>query len=115
MAAKAGSFVEKLVPLLNRGANLAKAQQPRLERFWAVAKVELAPPGPGDIPKITTGIKQAVSINRIANLSVKEVMLNAAVCFEIFLCYEIGRIVGKRSLVGFDIEGASHFPPIKKS
>ncbi|XP_033759028.1 ATP synthase subunit g, mitochondrial-like [Pecten maximus] len=115
MAAKAGSFVEKLAPLLNRGANLAKAQQPRLERFWAVAKVELAPPGPSEFPQIVKGFKQAISINRIADQSVKNVMLNATACFEIFLWYQIGRIVGKRSLVGFDIEGASSYPPIKKN
>ncbi|XP_060067796.1 ATP synthase subunit g, mitochondrial-like [Ylistrum balloti] len=107
------SLAGKVVPLLTKGANLAKAQQPHLERFWAIAKVELAPPV-GEIPQVVSGLKQLANVNRLPNLTMKDIALNATVCFEIFLMYQIGRIVGKRSLVGFDIEGTSSFMAVKK-
>ncbi|OWF43416.1 ATP synthase subunit g, mitochondrial-like [Mizuhopecten yessoensis] len=110
------AMAKKLNPLMLKGAELAKAQQPRLIRYWNIAKVEFAPPGLADGPQISKGFRQAIDYKRIPSLTMKQVIINGFVCAEIFVLYHIGRIVGKRSLVGFSkIEGCNSFSAMKKT
>ncbi|KXJ15067.1 ATP synthase subunit g, mitochondrial [Exaiptasia diaphana] len=84
----------------------AKRRQPALEKFWTNAKVELAPPGPSDWPAIKkafSNIKQATMTGRFLNTTVKDSVSNTLVAVEIAMWFYIGEIIGRRSIVGYNV------------
>jgi len=79
---------------------------PRLNTFWHYAKVELTPPGPGDIPKITQGMSNLVASAKSGawkNVSVKEAWLNTLITAEIAFWFFVGECIGKGSIVGYKV------------
>lgn len=86
-------------------AILAQAR-PRFATFMKYAKVELAPPTPGDIPAIRQGLGKLVSSARTGawkQQTVKEAWLNTLVGAEVFFWFYIGECIGKRHFVGYDV------------
>lgn len=80
--------------------------RPKFATFMKYAKVELAPPTPGDIPAIRQGLGRLVSSARSGawkKLSVKEAWLNTLVGAEVVFWFYIGECIGKRHLVGYNV------------
>merc|ERR1711973_1003296 len=75
--AKAITGVVSKIPGLMKSA--ADYSTPRLNTFFYYVKVELTPPGPGDIPKLTQQMNSLVASaknGKWKNVTVKEAWLN---------------------------------------
>ncbi|ODM99361.1 ATP synthase subunit g, mitochondrial [Orchesella cincta] len=85
---------------------MLKQAQPKFQVFLRYAKVELAPPTPGDIPKALGGIRNILSsfrTGRYKQLTVREAWLNTLVGAEITFWFFVGECIGKRHLRGYDV------------
>jgi len=74
--------------------------------FAKYAKVELTPPGPGEIGGIFRGLgnltKDTLTF-KWAQTPMKQVAVNAVVVTEIACWFFIGECIGKGSLVGYQV------------
>jgi len=80
--------------------------KPRFATFMKYAKVELAPPTPGDIPKAMSGIRSILSgwrTGRYKQLTVREAWLNSLVFAEVSFWFFVGECIGKRHLRGYEV------------
>jgi len=77
-----------------------------LTTFARYAKVELTPPGPGELGGIVRGVgglaKDALTF-KWAQASMKDVAVNTIVVTEIACWFFIGECIGKGSLVGYQV------------
>merc|ERR1739842_94844 len=77
-----------------------------LTTFAKYAKVELTPPGPGEVGGIVRGagnlVKDAATF-KWAQASMKQVAVNTVVVTEIACWFFIGECIGKGSLVGYQV------------
>ncbi|XP_033925435.1 ATP synthase subunit g, mitochondrial [Melopsittacus undulatus] len=104
-------MAQKLVQALStRGPQLLSAavaySKPRLATFWYYAKVELAPPTPGEIPRAIDGMKSVIrgfQTGRLAQLTVREAVRNGLVATEVLMWFYIGEIIGKRGIIGYNV------------
>jgi len=75
-------------------------------RGLQLAKVELTPPGPGDLVGAVKGVgglaMDAVTF-KWATASMKQVAVNTVVVTEIACWFFIGECIGKGSLVGYQV------------
>ncbi|XP_046688540.1 LOW QUALITY PROTEIN: ATP synthase subunit g, mitochondrial-like [Homalodisca vitripennis] len=83
--------------------------RPNMATFLKYAKVELTPPGPGDIGAISRGIGDILSAARTGRwkqLTVKDAWLNIlfVVLTEVSCWFWVGEVIGKRNLVGYNVE-----------
>merc|ERR1712179_346353 len=79
-----------------------------LTTFGRYAKVELTPPGPGEIGGLVKGVAGLVGdavTFKWAQASMKEVAVNTVVVTEIACWFFIGECIGKGSLVGYQVRG----------
>merc|ERR1712189_6211 len=73
--------------------SVADYSTPRLNTFLYYAKVELTPPGPADIPKITQQFNSLVASaknGKWKNVTVKEAWLNTLITAEIAFWFFVG-------------------------
>jgi len=97
------ALIKKAPVLVNTALEIAK---PQLNTFLRYAKVELAPPSPGEIPAAIADIS-----TKVANLqkqtfrdwTVRQTAINAVVGVEVACWFFIGECIGKGSLVGYDV------------
>merc|ERR1712083_770880 len=78
-----------------------------LTTFARYAKVELTPPGPGDMGGLVRGVGglvKDVATFKWAQASMKEVAVNTIVVTEIACWFFIGECIGKGSLVGYQVQ-----------
>merc|ERR1712221_21893 len=77
-----------------------------LTTFGRYAKVELTPPGPGEIGQVVKGagglVKDALTF-KWAQATVKEATVNSIIVAEIACWFFIGECIGKGSLVGYQV------------
>jgi len=102
--AKAITGVVSKIPGLMKSA--ADYSTPRLNTFFYYAKVELTPPGPGDIPKLTQQMNSLVASaknGKWKNVTVKEAWLNTLITAEIAFWFFVGECIGKGSIVGYKV------------
>ena len=88
-----------------------KFSRPRLETTWRYVKVEFKPPTPGEIPEISKAISHIISsaaTGKFGQLTVKQGLANSIVCFELVILFFIGEVIGRGTLVGYDV---SRIPP----
>lgn len=84
----------------------ARKAQPTLEKFWGNAKVEMRPPSPSDWPvikKAFLNLKDVTISGRFLNVTVKEGVANTLVAVEIAMWFYVGEIIGRRSIVGYNV------------
>merc|ERR1711893_31335 len=105
----------RVMGMVGRGERLVKGLvtwgTPRATRMWSVAKVELLPPSPAEIPQITKEANQlwrSLWTKKFLNTSVKDATINAAITLEVVMWFFIGECIGKGSIVGYNIPGAVH-------
>jgi len=97
------ALIKKAPALLNQARELAT---PKLNTFWRYAKVELAPPSPGEIPAAIGDISTKLANlqkQSFRNWTVNQTVLNAVVGAEIACWFFIGECIGKGSLVGYQV------------
>jgi len=87
-------------------ATTKEIAMPKLNTFWRYAKVELAPPSPGDIPvaiaDLSTKIANAQK-QTFRKWTVSQAAVNTAVGVEVFCWFFIGECIGKGSLAGYQV------------
>jgi len=96
-------LIQKLPALL---ATTREVATPKLNTFWRYAKVELAPPSPGEIPvaiadlstKIANAQKQS-----FRSWTVNQAVLNTVVGVEVLCWFFIGECIGKGSIAGYQV------------
>eukprot|EP00092_Neocalanus_flemingeri_P011760 GFUD01012682.1.p1 GENE.GFUD01012682.1~~GFUD01012682.1.p1 ORF type:complete len:100 (+),score=20.97 GFUD01012682.1:52-351(+) len=79
---------------------------PKLNLFWRYAKVELAPPSPGEIPVAIADLSTKlanVQKQTFRNWTVNQTVLNLVVGTEVFCWFFIGECIGKGSFVGYQV------------
>jgi len=96
-------MVQKVMPFINTAKEVAR---PRLAIFLRYAKVELAPPSPGELPVAIADLS-----TKVANLqkqafrdwTVRQTAVNVVVGVEVACWFFIGECIGKGGLVGYDV------------
>ena len=97
---------EKLIIEYSIFSDVVTKAQPHVSKFWANAKVEMAPPGPGDIPAIRKGIlgmKDSLLQGKFLDGTVKETAAKGLVAAEIAFWFFVGEIIGRKSLIGYNV------------
>merc|ERR1711864_68853 len=97
------ALLKRAPVLLNSVMEVAK---PRLNTFLRYAKVELAPPSPGELPLAIgdLSVKLAnIQKQSFRQWTVKETTVNLVVGAEILCWFFIGECIGKGSLVGYNV------------
>ena len=80
--------------------------QPSVQKFWANAKVELAFPGPSEWPAVSKGfskVLKSAQTGAFVNLTVREAAKNVIVAVEIATFFYVGEIIGRQSLIGYNV------------
>ncbi|RNA14618.1 ATP synthase subunit mitochondrial [Brachionus plicatilis] len=99
--------MSKLVSQLPKLANgVVEFSQPRLRTFWRYAKVELRPPTPGEIPEVSKGLTELLNSAKTGKwkqLTVKQATVNTMVGLELLMWFFIGEVIGRGTLVGYDV------------
>ena len=101
------SKIAKLVTRLPQlSASAVEFATPHLQEFVRLAKVELRPPTPSEIgqsiPLAKKGFQNLVS-GKFTQLTVKEALLNTLVFTEVACWFFVGEVIGRGSLVGYDV------------
>lgn len=102
--------VSNLVPFLIKGVQ--EQAIPGLRTAWKYAKVEMKPPTPGEWPQIAKGFENlfsAVRSRKWKQLTVKEAFISAVITTEVACWFFIGECIGKGSIIGYQVEGATSF------
>nr|XP_032801386.1 ATP synthase subunit g, mitochondrial-like [Petromyzon marinus]XP_032801387.1 ATP synthase subunit g, mitochondrial-like [Petromyzon marinus] len=103
-AQRVAGIVAKKTPQLVAAA--VEFSRPRLSKFWSLAKVELVPPSPAEIPRAVEAFKAMVERSRrggVGNLTVREALRNSLVGVEIAMWFYVGEVIGRRSLIGYNV------------
>ncbi|XP_041373601.1 ATP synthase subunit g, mitochondrial-like [Gigantopelta aegis] len=102
--------------LVQRTTNAAKGivayTTPKLTTFWRYARVEMRPPSMSEMPQVQRDFNNLVVAARTGKwkkLTVREAWLNTVVGMEIMFWFFVGEIIGKGSIIGYNIPGATHF------
>jgi F-type H+-transporting ATPase subunit g len=85
---------------------LVEFSTPRLRTFWRYAKVELKPPTPGELPEISkqlTDVMNAAKSGKWKHVTVRQAWINTLVGVELAIWFFLGEIVGRGTLVGYDV------------
>ena len=103
MAQFVRNLTEKAPALVNAAVTYSK---PRLATFWYYATVELVPPTPAEIPTAIQSLKKIINSAKTRSfkqLTVKEALLNGLVATEVWMWFYVGKIIGKRGIIGYDV------------
>ncbi|XP_067826990.1 ATP synthase subunit g, mitochondrial [Heptranchias perlo] len=107
MAEAARRLVQRVVSGTPRLAFAAvQYSKPHLATFWKYARVELTPPTPGEIPVAVESFKGLVASFKAGSykqLTVKDTLRNTLVATEILMWFYIGEVIGRGSLIGYNV------------
>ncbi|CAL1527762.1 unnamed protein product [Lymnaea stagnalis] len=96
----------------SKGNAILTAAKPRLNTVWKYAKVELRPPTVKELPEVQVGIQKLIvsgTTGKWRHLTVKEAWLNTLVGAEILFWFFAGECIGKGSIIGYNIPGATNW------
>jgi len=84
--------------------------RPRLATAGKYAKAELLPPGPGELAQLPASLINGVKgLLRPDQVTVRRIVLNGIVCADVLFFFALGECIGKGSLIGYDIPGATNW------
>ncbi|ESO99892.1 hypothetical protein LOTGIDRAFT_230848 [Lottia gigantea] len=99
-AIKYGSFIVRW------SEKFGKYTYIRIRRSWNVLKVEMAPPTLADMPEMAATAQKLLKsafTYKFINLTFREMTINLIIVIDLILCFFLGEIIGKRSLVGYKL------------
>ncbi|KAK2088399.1 ATP synthase subunit g, mitochondrial [Saguinus oedipus] len=102
MAQFSCNLVQKTLALVNAAVTYSK---PQLATFQYYAKVELIPPTPAEIPRAIQSLKKIVKCAQAGSftqLTAEGASLNGLVATEGLMCLDVGEIIGKHGIVGYN-------------
>ena len=97
------NLTEKAPALVNA---VVTYSMPGLPTLWHYTKVELIPPTPAEIPTSIQSLQKLVSSAQTGSFrqfTVKETLLNALVATKVWVWFDIGEIIGKRGVTGYNV------------
>ena len=83
-----------------------KRSRPYLTTVWRNVSVEMAPPMPSEFSQISksfVNLKNSLVKGKFLNLTVKEAAANTLVGAEIFFWFIVGEMIGRKSIVGYNV------------
>eukprot|EP00047_Mylnosiga_fluctuans_P010673 m.17476 g.17476 ORF g.17476 m.17476 type:complete len:116 (-) comp3248_c0_seq2:349-696(-) len=110
--AKAAQSAVKLAansPHIAKGAVKSTQEflaSPEFVKTWGTLKKEFAFPGPSEWPAVQKGFKKLIrsaQTGAFANLTVSEAAKNTLVFAEICTFFYVGEIIGRGSVIGYDV------------
>merc|ERR1711872_427692 len=105
MAAKTAAFGKNL---LVGTSNLVKAMAPKVRTGLKYAKTEIMPPSPGEFAAYRAA--NPSSMQAMQSWTVKEAIMKALVVVDVYFCFRIGEVLGRRSFVGYGgMDGAENW------
>lgn len=96
-------IVAKIGPMVSRAIVQAR---PKLSTALYYARAETLPPNPTELPQIARGFSNLIRAARTGTykqLTVREAWLNTLITVEVLGWFFVGEIIGRRSLVGYDV------------
>jgi len=101
MAAALTNLLNKVPALVNRHIT------PTITKSWQYAKVELRPPTPVEVvesvPLAKKGFQNALMDHTWLEQPVKKVFQNVLVATEVTLWFFVGEVIGRKSLIGYNV------------
>lgn len=85
---------------------LGRRSQPHLSTIWRHVRLEMAPPMPSEFPQIQKSfinLKNSLVKGKFLNLTTKEAAANTLVGVEIFFWFIVGEMIGRKSVVGYNV------------
>merc|ERR1712154_553650 len=107
-AQRMAAFAKNLLVGTN---NLAKACLPKLKTGMKYAKTEIMFPSPSDFGAFRNSPGYVpFSVQAMQNWTVKETIMKALVVVDVYFCFRIGEVLGRRSFVGYGgMDGAENW------
>lgn len=87
---------------LNLDKNIEIATQ-SLKKFAALAVVEMRPPTPAELPKALADGYRLFTKSNWKNITVRQAWLNTLVTTEVICWFFVGEVIGKGSLIGYQV------------
>ncbi|CAH1796043.1 unnamed protein product [Owenia fusiformis] len=82
---------------------------PRAKTFMKYARVELRPPTPAEMGEASQSFQKLIKsaqTGKWQTVTTQEALRNSLITLEIACWFFVGEIIGRRSLVGYNIPGA---------
>ena len=79
---------------------------PTIKNIWKYSKVELRPPTPGEIGKAIPLAQKGINnltTGKFRQYTLGQLLQNTLVATEVLMWFFVGEIIGRKSLIGYEV------------